>query len=58
MDCGKICLTERKAKAHVLARDCRCRAYWCTCCHAWHTTSQPRPDQPIHYRTRIKGPTA
>ena len=60
MDCGKVCLTEAKAKAHVLARDCYCRAYRCPDCRAWHTTSRnlPKRPDPTQYRTNIKGPIA
>jgi hypothetical protein len=54
-ECGKVCLSERTARAHVLARDCYSRAYQCPCGH-WHTTSQPLAGQPAlaHYRTPVK----
>ncbi len=39
MMCGKLCSTEKQAKAFCLvSKECR-SAYYCQHCQAWHTTT-------------------
>ncbi|MDJ0367395.1 hypothetical protein QMK33_19780 [Hymenobacter sp. H14-R3] len=51
-DCGKICHTSTRAVALVLASAHYRRAYYCSACRAWHTTSRAlsASTEPIHYR--------
>jgi hypothetical protein len=51
MDCGKVCMSESKAKAHALVSTCYSRAYYCPGCRCWHTTSEPLAGRHIQYRS-------
>jgi hypothetical protein len=51
MDCGKVCMSESKAKAHALVSTCYSRAYYCPGCRCWHTTSEPLAGCHIQYRS-------